>query len=100
MRIFKNQPIGTSFHLAGFWPGGRGDNSTISVLKQADFCRTDSPKFYPDFPKNSGWIKKPYQRISSFGKSHRPNPLSGTVPDDVSAQQIRWEKDIERNNID
>jgi hypothetical protein len=86
MRILKNQPTETSLHLAGIGPGERGVNSTISILNDEVYGLTDSPKFYPDFPKNSGWIKKTYQRISSFGKSPLRNPLSGTVPGDVRSR--------------
>ncbi len=100
MRILKNQPTETSLHLVRIWPGERGANPKNSVLKVAVSRLADAPKFEPFFPKNSGWINKTYQRISLFGKSHLRNPLSGTVPDDVSTQQIRWEKDIEPKNID
>jgi len=49
--------------------------------------RADSGLFFlPDlcqlFTKNSGWIKKTYQRISPFAKSTRQTPLSGTIPED------------------
>jgi hypothetical protein len=100
MRILKNQPTETSLHLAGIGPGERGANPTSSVLKNAVSGLADAPKFYLLFPKNSGWIKKTYQRISLFGKSPHRNPLSGTVPEDVCQRQTRREKDIEQNNID
>jgi hypothetical protein len=100
MRTTLFQPSGTSLHLVRIWPGERGANLTSSVLKDAVSRLVDAPKFEPLFPKNSGWINKTYQRISLFGKSHLRNPLSGTVPDDVSTQHIRWEKDIEPKNID
>jgi hypothetical protein len=99
MRILKNQPTGTSLHLVRIWPGERGANLTSSVLKDAVSRLADAPKFEPFFPKNSGWINKTYQRISLFGKSPRRNPLSGTVPDDVSTQQIRWEKTLNQKTL-
>ena len=82
MRILKNQPAETSLHLARIGPGERGADPTSSVLKNAVSGLADAPKFQLLFPKNSGWIKKTYQRISSFGKSPHRNPLSGTVSED------------------
>ena len=82
MRILKNQPTGTSLHLARIGPGERGADPTSSVLKNAVSGLADAPKFHLLFPKNSGWIKKTYQRISPFGKSLLRNPLSGTLSED------------------
>ncbi len=82
MRIVKNQPTGTSLHLARIGPGEREANPTNSVLKDAVSRLADAPKFEPLFPKNSGWINKTYQRISLFGKSALRIPLSGTLSED------------------
>jgi len=82
MRILKNQPAETSLHLARIGPGERGAKPELSVPKQDLFRLYFLAGFRPDFPKNSGWIKKTYQRISLFGKSPLRNPLSGTLSED------------------
>jgi hypothetical protein len=88
MRIVKNQPTGTSLHPAIIWSVERGDKPVLSVPKQDLFRLWFLADFRPDFPKNSGWIKKTYQRISPFGKSALPIPLSGTLSEDQVRNMI------------
>jgi len=82
MRILKNQPNRTFIHPAAIWSGERGASPELSVMKQALSFLLFPPDFRPVFSKNSGWIKKTYQRISPFAKSTRQTPLSGNVPED------------------
>ena len=75
--------------LSGLWPEESGYNSGISLRMETNFCLLFLPDIRQLFPKNSGWIKKTYQRISPFGKSGPSEPVSGAFPEKCVPRQTR-----------
>ena len=76
-------------HSAGFWSSESGYNLRISFPKEPHFCPDLPTDLCQLFPKNSGWIKKTYQRISPFGKSGPSEPVSGVFPQKCMSPQSR-----------